>query len=379
MRITSSGNTVTLGSGNTVQGLTLGNSTGTALTGASVGSLKLRDLTINTTGAAISLSSGALDAILAAVTSGGGTHGLALTTTTGSFEVTGDGASDPANTTHGRTTAKNGGGTLTLGSGGTISGATSAGVLLNNAANVTLRNMTIQNNGSGINTGGDGITASGGTAGLTLDNVKITGHSGNYGLHGTTVSNVVLQHTEISANATTAGVETPHVWNVRFDDLTGASSSIQNSLFFNSRENIMGLEEGSISGTATATLTVANSEFRDTATTAPGNDGLSVNLHNSANVTLSVSNSTFLRNRSGAVQYTGNDSSGGGSVSVTNSTFDQNAIDVNIAHQGRGQDGQFRYPGQHDAANRRRSGELDQHLPRGPLECHVGVAGQGSW
>ncbi|HVT58279.1 MAG TPA: hypothetical protein VHR45_07750 [Thermoanaerobaculia bacterium] len=53
--ITATGNDVTLGSGNTVWGMTLGNATsGIALSGGSVGSLKIRDLTINTTGPAVS-------------------------------------------------------------------------------------------------------------------------------------------------------------------------------------------------------------------------------------------------------------------------------------------------------------------------------------
>ncbi len=334
-RITSAGNTVTLGSNNTVRGLTLGNSTGTALTGTSFGTLVVRDVTINTTGSAISLTTGTLDAILAKVAAGGGTHGIALTSTTGSLEVTGDGVSDPANATHGRTTAKNGGGTLTLGSGGTITGATSAGVLLSNAANVTLRNMTITANGSGINTGGDGITASGGTSGLTLDNDLITNHAGNFGLHGTTVSALTMIHTEISANATTAGTEGVDVWDVRFDDLTG-TCSIQDSLLFNSRENIVGLNEGNINNNATLNLTISNSEIRDTTITNPGNDALFIGATHNANVTLSVSNSTFLRTNANAIQYTGTDSSGGGKITVANSTFDNTGTDINIAHQGLG-------------------------------------------
>jgi methionine-rich copper-binding protein CopC len=335
VRITSAGNTVTLGSNNTVRGLTLGNSTGIALTGTSVGTLTLRDLTINTTGSALSVTTGTLDAILTKVSSASGTHGIALTGTTGSLEVTGDGASDPANTTRGRTTAKNGGGTITLGSGGTLSGATSAGVLLSNAANVTLRNMTIQGNGSGINTGGDGITASGGTSGLTLDNVLITGQAGNHGLHGTTVSNVTLQHTEISANATSSGVETNHVWDVRFDDLTGTGSFL-NSLFFNSRENIVGLSEGSINANATLSLTITNSEFRDTATSSPGNDGLSINALGSSNVTANITGSSFTHVFANGFQYTGNASSGGGTITVASSTFDNEGTAINIAHQGLG-------------------------------------------
>jgi len=304
------------------------------------GTINITTGTVDTTnGRAINISGpGGLTTLgvtLTKVASTGSTsNGLTLTNTGGTFVVNGDGASDPANATRGRTTAKNGGGTITLGSGGTISGASNAGVVVNNAAGVTLRNVTIQNNGSGINTGGNGITWTGST-GLTLDNVMVSGHAGNYGLHGTTTMTLTLVHTEMSANATTAGVETPHVSDMRFDDLTG-TSTITASLFFNARENIVSFEQGTLSSTATATVTIANSEFRDTATAAPGNDGISINLHNSANFTLSVDGSTFLRDRANAIQYTGNDSSGGGTITVTNSTFDQNAIDVNISHQGLG-------------------------------------------
>jgi len=334
--ITSAGNTVTLGSGNTVWGMTLGNSIGTALTGASVGSLKIRDLTINTTGAAVSLASGALDAIIKSISAGGGTHGISLTSTTGSFDVEGDGASDPANTTRGRTTAKNGGGTLTLGSGGTIQNATSAGILLSSATNVTLRNMTIQNNGgSGVNTGGDGITATNGSA-LTLDNDLIQNQAGNYGLHATGLAGATLVHTEITGNATTAGVETPHVWNVRLDNVTG-TFSVNDSLFHNSRENVFGLVDG---GSSTASLTATNSEWRDTVTTTPGNVCLYLEADGTANVSLNLTGSTIKNCYSSGVTYNGNGSSGGGTFTVKNSIFDGNGAgtgdDIAVAHQGVG-------------------------------------------
>ncbi len=339
--ITATGNDVTLGSGNTVWGMTLGNATaGTALSGSSVGSLKLRDLTINTTGAAVSLASGALDAILNAVSSGGGTHGISLTTTTGSFDVEGGGASDPTNTTKGRTTAKNGGGTLTLGSGGTIQNATSAGVLLSTATNVTLRNMTIENNGGvGVNNGGDGITATNGS-GLTLDNDLIQGQTGNNGVHATGLAGFAFQHVEVTNNGSNASSNGTHVWDVRVDNGTGTSTAA-NSLFHNSLENIFGISQ---TGSATMTLTVTNSQFSDTSTGADGNVGLQINLQNTSNVTLSADSSSFLRNRTVGVEYLGNDSSSG-SFTVTNSTCDQNATGIGMAHQGLGQTASFNITG----------------------------------
>ena len=357
--ITSTGNTVTLGSSNTVWGMTLGNATGTALTGSSVVSLKLRDLTINTTGAAVSLASGALDAILQAVSSGGGTHGISLTSTTGSFDVEGGGASDPANTTKGRTTAKNGGGTLTLGSGGTIQNATSAGVLLSSATSVTLRNMTIQNNGgSGVNTNADGINVTNGS-GLTLDNDLITGQTGNHGLHATGLAGFTMVHTQISSNATStnAAISANGVWNVRFDNVTG-TSSVEACLFETTQIDPFGIEQ---TGSAAATITVDDSQFSDTATAAPGNVGLQVQTFNTSSVALTVTNSTFLRNFSNGLEFLLNDSSGG-SLTVGTSTFDANAIDINLDHQGAGQTVSFNI---HDNTLRQTTGGLSNSIAIG--------------
>jgi methionine-rich copper-binding protein CopC len=358
--VTSSGNTVTLGSGNTVWGMTLGNATGTALTGASVGSLKLRDLTIdNTTGAAVSLASGALDAILNAVTSGGGTHGISLTTTTGSFDVEGSGASDPTNTTKGRTTARSGGGTLTLGSGGTIQNATSSGVLLSTATNVTLRNVVIQNNGgAGVASGGDGITVTNGS-GLTLDNDLITGQAGNQGVHATGLSGFTMVHTQISNNATStnAAIAANGVWNVRFDNL-GGTSSIEACLFENTQIDPFGIVQ---TGAAAATLTADNSQFSDTATAAPGNVGLQVQTFNGSSAAVTVTNSSFLRNFSNGLEFLLNDSSGG-SLTVGTSTFDANAIDINLDHQGAGQTVSFNI---HDNTLRQTTGGLSNSIAIG--------------
>ncbi|HYL05597.1 MAG TPA: hypothetical protein VE075_06135, partial [Thermoanaerobaculia bacterium] len=205
-------------------------------------------------------------------------------------------------------------------------------VLLSTATNVTLRNMTIQNNGgAGVNTGGDGINATNGSS-LILDNDLIQGQTGNNGVHGTGVAGISFQHTEVTNNASAAGTAGTHVWNVRVDNGTGTWTAA-NSLFHNSLENIFGISQ---TGSNTMTLNVTNSQFSDTATTASGNVGLQVNLANTSNVTLSVDGSTFLRNRTNGVQYNTTDSAGGGSFTVTNSTFDQNAVDINLFHQGAG-------------------------------------------
>jgi hypothetical protein len=304
------------------------------------------DGTLNvTTGVVDAATNGAIDIdgpaglttlgmTLTRVAAGGGTNGLRVQDTNGAFEVRGDGPSDPANTTRGRTTAMQGGGTIALGSGGTLTGATAAGASLNNATNITLRNMTVQGNAVG------GVSAAS-TAGLALDNVLVSGHANESGLAGVATSSLALQHVEISGNGTSAAAGTNHDWNVQFGEprpctgpcdlgLTG-TATVANSLFFNSNEHVFGIVSG---GASTLSLTVTNSEFRNTNTVAPGAFGLQLESYDTANVSASITGSLFQQTRSSGLNYAGNDSSGGGTLTVTGNTFVSNGVDMSIGHQG---------------------------------------------
>jgi len=267
---------------------------------------------------------------LTSVAANGGTNGIRLSNTSGSFTVTGDGASDPADTTRGRTTAKQGGGTITLGSGGTINNTTGPAVSLSNTTNVTLRNSALTGNSGGVNSGADGVNASS-SSGLTLDNVLVTGHLGNDGVSGSAVSGLSLMHTDVHTNATTAGTEALDIWNVRLNNLTG-TSTVTNSLCFDSRENIFFITN---SGTSNLTLTVTNSEFRNTSATTAGNVGFGIVASGSAVTNVTATGSTFSNVRTTGFQYAGNNTSSG-TVNVRNSVFEQNGVDVDIAHQGTG-------------------------------------------
>lgn len=289
---------------------------------------------ISTTGATaveITRSSGTTPLVmsLTSVAANGGTNGIRLLRTSGSFTVTGDGASDPANTTRGRTTAKNGGGTVTLGSGGTINNTTGAAVSLDTTTNVTLRDMSLTGNSGGVNSGADGVNAAS-SSGLTLDNVLVTGHLGNDGISGNAVSGLTLQHTDVHTNATTAGTEALDIWNVRLDNLTG-TSAISNSLFFDSREDIFFITNA---GSSNLTLTLTNSEFRDTLAPA-GNVSFGISASGTAVTSVTATGSKFANARTTGFQYAGNGTSSG-TVNVRGSVFDQNGVDVDIAHQGIG-------------------------------------------
>jgi|GEM_PF-1199688 len=293
-----------------------------------------------TTGTALEVQNttiGASGFTFKSISSNGAANGIILNNTGGGFlAVTGDGVTDASVTTKGQVTAKGGGGTVGITSGGTIVNSTGAGVSLTNTGVVTLQNMQITtgNDGNGTISDNqhDGIFAST-VAGLILDNVKVTGFADNYGLHGTNVTGLSMQHVEIGNNATTVGVEGVDIWNVRLDNLIG-NASVLNSTFHDSRENIFAVIE---TGSTITNLTVTNAEFRDTAQTSPGNDGLHLETNNTSQLSATVTNSTFLRNRSGGFFYAANGSSGGGTLTINNNSFEQTqGTELAIAHQGLG-------------------------------------------
>jgi hypothetical protein len=391
------GNVVTLATGNTVSGLTINATTGAGILGAGItsGTTTVSSVTLSATGvnngvslssnpgstfnfAGISISSatgtgflatgggtvsatgtgntiaaaggtalnvtnttiGASGMTFASIAATGGTSGIVLnnTGTSGGLTVTGDGPSDPANTTRGNTTAKQGGGTITIGSGGTIQNTSLSGILLTNTNSVSLTSVKVLNaGGAAVNTGNNGITANT-VSGLVLDNVLITGSTGNSGLRGTKVTNLQVQHTNINGNGTVAGTEVNRNWNVRLDDLAGNCGSTcnwQNSLFFNSRSNVVGLNQGSVVTNVNLNATITNCEFRDNTTghSSPGNDAFVLSAFNSAVTNLTVTGSTFKNVEVGGFQYDGNDNSGG-TVNVRNSIFELNGSDVLLAHGG---------------------------------------------
>ncbi len=163
----------------------------------------------NTTPLAISLTS---------VGANGGTSGIVMTNTNGSFTVTGNGAD----------LATIGGN----GSGGTITGMTGSGISLSGVTNISLTSMLIQNSGD------DGIT------GLNVSGFTFTrGRSINNG-------NAVLER----------GME--------LTNLLG-TASITNSLVTGNAEDNLYVKNG----TGTLNLTTTGSTYSDVSATV-GNDGI---------------------------------------------------------------------------------------------------------
>jgi hypothetical protein len=249
------------------------------------------------------------------VSATGGTNGIVLANTgSGGFQVTGDGASDPADATRGRTPARNGGGTIALGSGGTISGASGAGVLLSGAANVVLRNLVIQGND------GDGIEAAD-VAGLALDNALVTGHTDSHGVHGTGVSGLSIIHSDLGQNATLAGaVEAADIWNLRFDQLSG-TASVEHSVIHHSQETVFGV----VNGSGALSITISNTNITDTGTGTGGANGLQLTASGSASMAVSLQNDSIARTRiRGVTASTALASGASMNLTVSGSTFADN-------------------------------------------------------
>ena len=311
--ITSPTNGINLGSGNTIRGLDIGDTTGTGLNGTSVGPLTVSEVVVSGTGGGVDLTSTTTDLIdvsleslsassstdegiklssvrgsfsisatngtisttgvpaiditgeanpneialgtmtFTSVAANGGTNGVSLTNTTGSFTVTGDG-----------TTATQGGND----SGGIVQNTTGDGIVLNNATDITLRNMTIgataatPANGASAtaNIATDGIDATDVT-GLSLFNVTIA-RTGDHGIRGLRVTNLTLEDSLV-LDAGNANEE----HGLDLTELRG-DNFVTDSLF--DAFNETGIELSNASGTVD--LTISNTTFQDNQATV-GNFG----------------------------------------------------------------------------------------------------------
>ncbi|MGH3010856.1 MAG: beta strand repeat-containing protein [Gaiellaceae bacterium] len=82
-------NAITLGSGNTVRGLDIGNKTGFGIAGTNFGTLTLSEVDITGSGQALNLTTGTANATFGTLSSSSGTNGVALVGVSGSPTATG--------------------------------------------------------------------------------------------------------------------------------------------------------------------------------------------------------------------------------------------------------------------------------------------------
>jgi Bacterial Ig domain len=192
--ITSSAAAITLGSGNNLAGFTVGNST-TAITGGAVGTFKEREVTINTNGQGLIIStSGAAttDATFTgftSVTTTGGINGVSLTGLTGTLQL-GSGALSGAS----GATFNVSGGTATITYSGNISQSNNAAMVNisgHGTGTITFQTGTLSaTNGTGLQfSNADGVynfngtnTLNGGDAGIDIT----TGSGGTFSFSSNT-------------------------------------------------------------------------------------------------------------------------------------------------------------------------------------------------
>ena len=191
---------ITLGSGNTIRGLNIGNTgTGTGIDGTSFGTLTLSEVSISGTGRAVNLSTGTAAVTFDSLASNGSSgNGIDLSSVGGSFTVTG--VTDIDNpTSHGISIANSGGsfnfqGTTSVDGGGfglNLSGSSGGSVTFasvdidgTSSDGVNIANMvgTVNLNGGSIGVsddpGGDGLDIFGGTGSVTVA-ASVTKTSGN--------------------------------------------------------------------------------------------------------------------------------------------------------------------------------------------------------
>ncbi len=172
---------ITLASGNDVEGINFNSTTGTTITGASVGVLKVRDVTVsNTAGQALQITAGAvLDVQFKSISAAGTTKGISVNSCTGKFEVLGTGT--------------------TAGSGGTINNITTRGAEFSSCTNVLLKNMnfTNANTTAGASSATDYSIANAAitlnnVTNVTLNKIAISGTTRQRGITGKTISNFTL-------------------------------------------------------------------------------------------------------------------------------------------------------------------------------------------
>ncbi|TLY49392.1 MAG: hypothetical protein E6K53_13825, partial [Gammaproteobacteria bacterium] len=139
--LTSAGIVVTVGTGNSIHGLTLGNGT-TALSGSAFGTLTVNDnVVINSNGRALDLTNGTFNATFNSVTSTGGTNNVSLVQIAGTVNLASGVLSGATGTSFAMgTAAASSGGTAIVSYSGTITQATSgqAPIVVQNRTGGTL-------------------------------------------------------------------------------------------------------------------------------------------------------------------------------------------------------------------------------------------------
>jgi VCBS repeat-containing protein len=272
---------VVLGSGNTIEGVDFGTTGGFAVSGSSVGTLHLDDTTTgvinNASGGGISIggSANVLNVNLSSVTTGGGTNGIALTNSSGTFHAHGG-------TISGADVALNGG-TVNFTDDGAISDST--------GTVVSIANMTggTQSFTGAIGTTGstDGAIALSSNTGATINfsggMALSTGASDAFSATGGGTVNVTGTNHLTTTTGTALNISNTTIGssNVTFHDISSNGGS-SNGIILNNTGTTGGLHVTGDGSTAASGGTIANKTGADGSST----QGTGVFLNNTHDVEL---------------------------------------------------------------------------------------------
>ena len=287
---------ITLGSGNEIQGCTVTSTSGTTMSGASVGALKIRETVLsNTAGQALQITAGgALDVQFKSITANSSnaasvSKGISVNSSTGSFQVLGT--------------------STTVGSGGTISSITTRGAEFISCTNVTLKNMNFTNANTSTatcatpavdNSGCNAVLHFKTVTGVTLDNIDITGTSNSMGINLNNVSGFSLANsTVINAGSTNAtGNETGGIYALNLAGTCAITNTNVNGSFGRGFYCYNGI----LSVNPMVNLTVTNCQFKDSFTRSNGADNFIFNGYGTSNNTVTIKSSDFSNPRASGLQ-----------------------------------------------------------------------------
>ncbi|HZF95999.1 MAG TPA: Ig-like domain-containing protein [Allosphingosinicella sp.] len=304
-----SGFAVTLSTNNTIAGVNLGGTGG--ITGTSFGTLTVTDdVVLNTTGTALSLTTGTFAGTgFAATSSGGGVNNVALTGVAG---------------------------TIALGTTGTLTGSTGAAFLVSGGSVSTTFAGSITHNASGQAAvsvvGGHAETATAGTGTLTFTGtvsggngtgLQFTDADGFYNFNGTTTLN--SGHAGIGINAGSDG-------DFNFGSLTNLSHNINGGDAFIVKDNNANVTfAGSIGDQAGKAVNIDNHDggtitFTSVSTISSSGGTGGVSVTNSNGGTVNFNGSVTLSTSTGtAVNLTGNT---GSTINFTNAGNAHGGLDI---------------------------------------------------
>jgi hypothetical protein len=270
--LTHTANNVTLGAGNTLRGLNIQSTGGSALFGTSFSGLNASENTATATGgtAAVNLDqTGAavpINVNFISVTASGSTNGIILADTTGSFTVAGTGGTCTSAATC---------------TGGAIQNSGQDAVRLSNATNITLTDMYIFTSAQSWI---DATTVNGLT--LTRLNADL---STDHGLLASSLRNLVVQGGTFNRGA--AGNGSANFDGFHITNLLG-TSSIADALFQRSNTRQVYIVNNTATNAAPGTpdiLTVSNNDF-NTHTGPFSGDHVNVSADTGGNFRLIVNN-----------------------------------------------------------------------------------------